>query len=47
VTTGEPLPWSQLILAMWPLWLSLLAVVIVGRVDQVAAGLAWLFRRGR
>jgi hypothetical protein len=47
MTTAEPMPWGQLALAAWPLWLSFAVLLTVGLGDQVAACLAWLFRRGR
>lgn len=28
--TSEPMPWTSLIAAAWPLWLSLIVVVVVG-----------------
>jgi len=47
MTTPDPMPWSQLALAAWPLWVSLLVLLVVGLGDQVAAAVAWLVRRGR
>lgn len=26
----EPMPWTQLVLALWPLWLAYAALVVVG-----------------
>ena len=44
MTTPDPMPWSALVLAAWPLWFALLVLAVLSWPNQVAAALAWMLR---